>query len=90
MDKAEAADNAPDDGTRLPEALSRRKTLKAKLDEAAKRLQEEAGEAHDDERAPPAVKADKPINLALIHGWRRPVMPGRLRSRGAPNAILNR
>lgn len=33
MDKAETADNAPaDDGTRLPEALSRRKTLKAKLD----------------------------------------------------------
>ena len=28
MDKAEAADHAPDDdGTRLPEALSRRKTL---------------------------------------------------------------
>ena len=64
MDKAEAADNAPDDdGRRLPEALSRRKTLKAKLDAAAKRLQEEAGEEHDDECAPPAVKADKPINL---------------------------
>lgn len=64
MDKAEAADNAPDDdGTRLPEALSRRKTLKAKLDEAAKRLEEEAGRDHDDERAPPAVKADKQINL---------------------------
>ena len=64
MDKAEAADNAvDDDGTRLPEALSRRKTLKAKLDEAAKRLQEEAGKDHDNERAPPAVRADKPINL---------------------------
>ena len=64
MDKAEAADNAPDDdGTRLPEALSRRKTLKAKLDEAAKRLEEEAGKAHDDERASPAVKADQQINL---------------------------
>ena len=64
MDKAEAADNtADDDGTRLPEALSRRKTLKAKLDEATKRLQEEAGKEHDDERAPPTVKADKQINL---------------------------
>ena len=64
MDKAEAADNAPDDdGTRLPEALSRRKTLKAKRDEAAKWLQEEAGKAHDDERAPPSVKADQQINL---------------------------
>ena len=48
---------------RLPEALSRRKTRKAKRDEAAKRLEEEAGEEHDDERAPPAVKADKLINL---------------------------
>ena len=64
MDKAEAADNAPDDdGTRLPEELSRRKTLKAKLDEAAKRLEEEAGKDHDDESAPPPVKADKQINL---------------------------
>ena len=64
MNKAEAADHAADDdGTRLPEALSRRKTLKAKLDEAAKRLEEEVGKEHDDERAPPAVKADKPINL---------------------------
>ena len=64
MDKAEAADNATDDdGTRLPEALSRRKTLKAKLDEATKRLEEEAGEEHDDELAPPTVKADKQINL---------------------------
>lgn len=55
MDKAEAADNTVDeDGTRLPEALSRRKTFKAKLDEAAKRLEEEAGKKHD-ERAPPAV-----------------------------------
>ena len=63
MDKAEAADHAADDdGTRLPEALSRRKTLKAKLDEAAKRLEEEAGKEHD-ERAAPAVKADKQINL---------------------------
>ena len=64
MDKAETADNAPaDDDTRLPEALSRRKTLKAKLDEAVKRLEEEAGKEHDDERAPPAVKAGKQINL---------------------------
>ena len=64
MDKAEAADTAPDDdGTRLPEALSRRKTLKAKLDEVAKRLEEEAGKAHDDERVPSPVKADQPINL---------------------------
>ena len=64
MDKAEAADNAvDDDGTRLPEELSRRKTLKAKLDEAAKRLEEEAGKDQDDESAPPPVKADKQINL---------------------------
>ena len=63
MDKAEAADNAvDDDGTRLPEALSRRQALKVKLDEAAKRLQEEAGKAHD-ERDPSPVKADKQINL---------------------------
>ena len=48
---------------RLPEALSRRKTRKAKRDEAAKRLEEEAGEEHDDGLAPPAVKAYKPINL---------------------------
>ena len=48
MGKAEAANNAADDdGPRLPEALSRRKTFKAKLDEAAKRLEEEAGKDHE-------------------------------------------
>lgn len=47
MDKAEAADNTVDDDcARLPEELSRRKTFKAKPDEAAKRLEEEAGKDH--------------------------------------------
>ncbi len=45
MAQAEAADvSASDDGERLPEAIARRERLRAKLDEAAQRLEREARE----------------------------------------------
>lgn len=51
--KAEAADGADiDDGLSLPEEIARREQLKAKLDAAAKRLEEAAGKDHDGDDPP--------------------------------------
>lgn len=54
MAQAEAADGADsDDGLSLPEEIIRREKLKARLDAAAKRLEEAVGEDHDGDDPPP-------------------------------------
>jgi transposase len=65
MAQAEAADNSDeDDGLCLPEEIARRKTLKARLDAADKRLEEAARDDHDDDNDdPPQPEPDKQINL---------------------------
>ncbi len=61
MARAEAADNTDsDDGLSLPDEIARRRTLKTRLDAAAKRLKEAALEGHDDPLPP---KPDKQSNL---------------------------
>ncbi len=63
MARAEAADNTDsDDGLSLPDEIARRQTLKAKLDAAAKRLEEAARQDHDDDDPPPP-KPQKQTNL---------------------------
>jgi len=63
MAKADAADNTDsDDGLSLPDEIARRQTLKAKLDAAAKRLEEAASKDHDGDDPPPP-KPDKQTNL---------------------------
>jgi transposase len=62
MARAERADASPDDGLSLPEEISRREVLKAKLDAAAKRLQE-AARKDDDPDDPPDPKPEKQTNL---------------------------
>ena len=69
MEKAEAADNSnDDDGLSLPDEITRRESLKAKLDAAAKRLeaearQDEEEDEEDDDTPPSAPKPDKQTNL---------------------------
>jgi len=68
MARAEAADESSEDGQTLPEEISRRAALKAKLDAAAKRLEEVAQDGSDDDHdgpgpPPPAPKPDKQTNL---------------------------
>lgn len=63
MAQVEAADGGDgDDGLSLPEEIMRRETLKAKLDAAAKRLEEAAGEDHDGDD-PPSPKPGRQTNL---------------------------
>ena len=62
--KAEAADDADtDDGLSLPEEITRREQLKAKLDAAAKRLEKAAGKDHDGNDPPPRPEPDRQTNL---------------------------
>jgi transposase len=64
--RAEAADaNEESDGHSLPQEITRREVLKAKLDAAAKRLEEAAREDHDDGHDDPAPppKPQKQTNL---------------------------
>lgn len=62
--KAEAADGADtDDGLSLPEEITRREQLKAKLDAAAKRLEKAAGKDHDGNDPPPRPEPDRQTNL---------------------------
>lgn len=67
MARAEAADTlGEDDGLSLPKQIARRECLKAKLDEAAKRLEERAAQDHDgedDDNPPPDPRPDKQTNL---------------------------
>jgi len=64
MAQAEAADGADsDDGLSLPEEIMRREKLKAKLDAAAKRLEEAAGKDHDGDDPPPLPKPEQQTNL---------------------------
>lgn len=63
MAKAESADCVDsDDGLSLPEEIRRREKLKAKLDAAAKRLEEAQATDHDDDD-PPAPKPERQTNL---------------------------
>jgi transposase len=62
--KAEAADLVlEDDGLSLPGEIVRRETLKAKLDAAAKRLEEAAARDHEGDDDPPAPEASRQTNL---------------------------
>ena len=67
MEQAELADcTDADDGLSLPDEISRREALKAKLDAAAERLEEAAAEEHgdnDDGGLPPEPAPDKQTNL---------------------------
>lgn len=64
MAKAEAADGTDsDDGLSLPEEITRREKLKAKLDAAAKRLEEAAAADHDGDDPPPP-KPERQTNLS--------------------------
>jgi len=63
--QAEAAENAPeDDGLSLPDEIARREVLKARLDAAARRLEDAAAPDHDDDDpdAPPPAP-DRQTNL---------------------------
>jgi len=61
--KAEAADSTPeDDGLSLPAEIARRETLKAKLDEAAARL-EAVTRGDDDDGSSPPPAPNKQTNL---------------------------
>lgn len=64
MAKAEAADATDaDDGLSLPEEIIRRKRLSAKLDAAARRLEEAAGNDHDGDDPPPPPNPGQQTNL---------------------------
>jgi hypothetical protein len=64
MAKAETADSAyEDDGLSLPDEITRRETLKRKLDAAAKRLEEAAAQDHEGDDEPPAPPASRQTNL---------------------------
>ncbi len=64
MAKAEAADATDaDDGLSLPEEIIRRKRLSAKLDAAARRLEEAAGKDHDGDDPPPPPNPERQTNL---------------------------
>jgi len=62
--QAELADTScEDDGLSLPGEITRRTKLKAKLDAAARRLEDAASDDHDGEGTPPPPKAEKQTNL---------------------------